>query len=274
MPRKKSVAEIAEQATADPGKIKIDPKEKLREIIKALQKNPLIIGGIAALALAIVFFTPAFLAIGGALLLLALLLGLGLLYVKIKYKTSSLKEVMVQKKVVLREISLLEKQYMKRQLSKKDFIEIFREKQTRLIELEAQIDEKFNKETFPEKIEDPQIKELAAKKRHIVNELLSGKRRLLKEMDITQKLYLKRKIDGPTYQKLIRDRKQKLIELEAQVKEIYGEEDVNHVMGELKERLSSVESQRKKASKKKKKISEDEEFEIASEIVEQLRDFE
>ncbi len=200
----------------------------------------------------------------------AVIIGVGLLAIKIKYRGTSMKDLMTQKRRILHELEILEKDFMKRKLSKKDFVEIFRKKQTELIKLEALIDESFNKEHLPD-VKDSKIMELAAKKRHIVQELLSDKRRLLKEMEITQKLFLKRKVDSDTYQKLIRDRKQKLVELEGQLKEIYGEESVKQVISDLKKRLSSVEKQRQDMAVKKRQDIDAEDLEIASEIIEQLR---
>ena len=92
-------------------------------------------------------------------------------------------------------------------------------------------------------------------------------------MEIAQKMYFKRKIDAATYQKLIMDKREKLIGFEAKLKQIYGEESVSHVLDDLKKRLADVEKQRIEEAKKKDQAVSDKEREIAEQIAEQLKYF-
>jgi len=233
--------------------------------IEKVREQPLIAVGAIILALLLVFFWQAF-------VVLAILIGIVLVFLKIKYRQKPLRVLLREKKMLLSEIQLLERDYMKRKISKEDFIEIFGKKQTKLIGLEALIDQRFNKEKLPPET-DSAVKEITAKKRHIVESLLTDKRRTLREMEIAQKLYLKRKIDVSTYQKLIMEKREKLIGFEAKLKQIYGEENISHVLEDLKKRLANVEKQRVSEAREKDKAVSEKEREIAEQIAEQLKDF-
>jgi hypothetical protein len=237
-------------------------REKAGNMLRRLWEKPwkiLVLGLLAAVLL--VFWQ--------AVLVLGLLVIFILVIVKLLYEGPSLKELMAQKRTLLTEIDILEKNYMKRKISKREFIELFRKKQTKLIEMEALIDEKFNKEKLPAKTARG-VEELAARKKHLVAELLGEKKRTLKEMEIAQRHYLKRKFDAATYQKIISEKRQRLIELEAQLQQIYGEESISQVMEELKQRLALVERQRKQQLKERRKTKYREESEIAAQIAEQV----
>lgn len=233
--------------------------------VEMIKDQPMILVGTIILGLLLVFFWQAF-------VILAILIGMVLIFLKIRYRQKSLRALLGEKRVLLSEIEFLERDYMKRKISKDDFIEIFRKKQTKLIELEALIDQRFNKEKLPPE-KDSAVKEITAKKRHIVESLLTDKRRTLREMEIAQNLYLKRKIDVSTYQKLIMEKRETLIGFEAKLKQIYGEESISHVLDDLKKRLSDVETQRILEARKKTRAVSDEEKEIAEQISEQLKDF-
>jgi len=233
-------------------------------LYRRLKENPLIALPIVLLAILLILFWQAVVVLG----LVAITI---LIIVKLLYTGPSLKELMARKRTLLSEIELLEKNYMRRRISKKDFMGTFRKKQTKLIELEALIDEKFNREKLPEQ-RDPRVREIAAKKRHIVEALLGDKKRTLKELEIAQRMYLKRKIDAATYQNLIREKQERLIELEAQLKQIYGGESISQIIGELKKRLAAVERQREERLEKERKAKSEKERNIAEQIAEQLRD--
>jgi hypothetical protein len=235
------------------------------QAIESIRARPLIIVGIIVLALLLIFFWQAF-------VVLAILIGLVLIFLKLKYRQTPLKDLLAEKKIILSEIKLLERDYMKRKMSKEDFIGIFRRKQKEIIGLEALIDQRFNKEKLPSK-KDSAVQEITAKKRHIVESILTDKRRTLREMEIAQKMYFKRKIDVATYQKLIMDKREKLIGFEAKLKQIYGEESISHVLDDLKKRLANVEKQRIDEAKKKDQAVSDKEREIAEQIAEQLKYF-
>ena len=238
-------------------------KTKLGKRWEKLKENPFILLPVIIVAVVMVFFWQAILVLALAALIM-------LVIVKVIYQGPTLKDLTKRKRILLREIELLEKNYMKRKMSKKDFLDSFRKKQLKLIALEAKIDEKFNKEKLSEP--DPQVMEVAAKKKHIVEKLLTKKKIVLKEMKIAQKMYFRRKIDSATYQKIINEKQNRLIELEAQLKEIYGEQSVSKVMSDLKKRLAAVEREMYEKSEKVRKARDAKERDIAEQIAEQLKD--
>jgi len=203
-----------------------------------------------------------------AAIALAIIFGTILLWVKVKYRQPSLKQLASKKKRLLTAIKIAETKYMKRRLSEKDFNKIFKEKQRKLIELEAILDQRYNKES-----EEKISKELLAvqtKKRHILKSLLGEKKRVIKELDIAERRYLKRKIDAKTYQDLVQKNQHKLIELEAHIKELYNEANVSKVMEKLKEKIAQLKKQKKTRKKKKKINQRQQQLQIAKEIAEQI----
>ncbi len=229
-------------------------------------KNPFFILFVIAAALLVFFFWKAILYAFGALVAIFVLL---LITVKIYFKKPGLKRLFREKDRLLHEVNIAEKRYMRRKLSEADFNKIFKEKQKQLIGLEALIDQQYNKERKVAITADLQA--VQAKKRHILQEMLEEKKRLIKEMDIAEKRYLKRKLDSKTYQALVQGNQEKLITLEAQIKQLYSEANIQQVMTSLKQRLSTLEKNQAEKKKKKKMSERERELQIAAEIVEQLQ---
>jgi len=224
--------------------------------------------------LALIFFWRTLLIILKGLfyagIALAIILVAILIVVKLKYRQVSLKDLFREKKKLLHGIKIAEKKYLRRKLSEKDFNKIFKEKQRKLIAIEAHIDQLYNKESS-EKV-NRELLAVQTKKRHILKILLSEKKRVIKELDIAEKRYLRRKIDVKTYQELVHKNQLRLIELEAEIKELYNEANVSKVMTNLKKVLSGAEK-KKKLRKKKKAVSEKEkQVQIAKDIAEQISD--
>lgn len=212
-------------------------------------------------ALFVVFqgFIYAIVAIGAIVLVL-------MVWLKVKYKKASLKQLIAKKKRALSALKAAEKRYMKRQMSEPDFNKIFKEKQKELIETEALIDQIGNKDDKVNK----EILAVQTKKRHILKSLLDEKKRILKEMDIAEKRYMRRKIDSKTYQAIVQKNQEKFVELEAHIDELYSEANVSKVMENLKQKLVELEIDSKKSKRKKKESEKEQQLRIAKEIVEQL----
>jgi hypothetical protein len=197
------------------------------------------------------------------------IVGVILVWAKLHYRKPSLRVLFGEKKRLLAAIKIAEQQYMRRKLSEPDFNKIFKEKQQRLIEVEAMIDQQYNEEK-KEKT-GSELLAVETKKRHILKGLIDEKRRIIREINLAEKSYLKRKLDAKTYQDIVQRNQQKLIDIEAQIKELYSEASVSKVMGSLKKGLSDLENQKKAKGKKKALTEKEEQMEIASEIAEQIR---
>lgn len=236
-------------------------------------KNPFVVAVIVVLiALCIVFWSILFIVLRGFLytaLALGLIVGAILIWAKWHYRKPSLRELFGEKKRLLATIKIAEQQYMKRKLSEPDFNKIFKEKQQRLIETEAMIDQQYSEEK-KEKLGE-ELLAVETKKRHVLKGLVDEKRRLIREINLAEKSYLKRKLDAKTYQDIVQRNQQKLIEIEAQIKELYSEASVSKVMVSLKKGLSNLEDGKKAKGKKKAMTEKDEQMEIATEITEQIR---
>ena len=242
--------------------------ELLKDFIK---NNPLVLVAIAIiLFLAAIFWKSLLLIFQGVLyaaIALVVIVGVILLWAKLHYRKPSLKKLFSEKKKLLLGIKIAERQYMRRKLSENDFNKIFKDKQKRLIEVEALIDQFYGKEK-KEKI-DKKLLDVQTKKRHILQQKLNEKKRLLKEMDIAEKKYLKRQIDAKTYQALVQKNQQRLIDIEAEIKEVYDEASVSKIMNDLKKKLSNLEDKKKNGKKTKAKSEEEQLVKIANELAEQ-----
>lgn len=242
--------------------------EKAVEVIKEMVwENPLVFVVLALVVLAIVIFWKSLVLVLQGLLYagiaLLVVFAVILVWVKLRYRQPSKRMLSKQKKKILHGIKIAEKRYMQRKLSEKGFNKIFKEKQRKLIEIEALIDQKYNQE------QGKVSKELLAvqsKKRHILKNLLEQKKRTIKEMDIAERHYLKRKIDAKTYQELVQKNQQTLIDLEASIKVLYHEANVSKVMKNLKKKLSELEKPKRPDRKSERR----EQIKIAREIAKEV----
>ncbi len=252
--------------------------EEVLDGIKVLLKDtvkerPLTFVVIAIAILAVLLFWKTILRVFFGLFLAAIallaILGIVLLWIKIKYSQPSYNALVSEKKTVLHAIKIAERRYMKRKLSEKDFNKIFKEKQTALIKVEAKINELSAKAN--EKEIDEELLAVQTKKRHVLKNLLDQKRRLLKEMNIAERLYLRRKIDSKTYQVLVQKNQKNLIDLEAEIKQLHSEANIVRVMEDLKQNISNMESGKLKKKRKKRREKRAKEIRIAKEIANQVK---
>jgi uncharacterized membrane protein len=239
--------------------------KKMRAILRHLKQNPAYIVIIALIALALFFLWQAILFTAITLLVIIVT---AVVAMKIRYRKPSLKELQAQKNQLLAAIKIAEQRYLQRKLSEQDFSKIFKEKQQQLIKIEALIDQQYNKEKGAALSDE--LRDVEAKKRHILQGLLEEKRRIVKEMDIAEKRYLQRKIDAATYQALVQKNQEKLIEAEAQIKQLYAAGGIQTVMQGLKQQLHGMEQEKKKQKKEREKSEKEKEREIAEEIMQQV----
>ncbi|MBN2067524.1 MAG: hypothetical protein JW744_03590 [Candidatus Diapherotrites archaeon] len=230
-----------------------------------VKQNPFFIALLALIAVFGYYLWQAFLLTG--LSLLAIFAAI-VVAVKIYYRKPGLRQLVKKKREILEAVKIAERKYMKRKLSENDFNSIFKEKQQQLIKIEALIDEQHNRERAEKASEE--IEKVQAKKRHILQSLMEEKARLVKEMGIAEKRYLKRKIDSKTYQALVQKNQEKVVEIEAQISRLYSEANIKKVMESLKEKLDGWEEQKKQKKEKKKKSEREKELQIAAEIAQQL----
>lgn len=251
--------------------MKMDFEKIVKKLKGIATNNPLVFAAASIVIVMMLVFwnlvfsvVRAFLFAAIAMALIVILIGI---WLKVKHRRPALKELFSEKKGLLAKIRLAEKKYMKRKLSEKDFNKIFKDSQKRLIHVEALIDQAYYKE---KKELDKELLSVQTKKRHILKSLLDEKRQLVKEMNITEKRYLRRKLDAKTYLDLVQKNQELLVELEARIKVLYDEANISKVMENLKARLSEIDKNRKKKSTRKTVSEKEQLLQIAKEITEQV----
>jgi len=244
--------------------------ERIEALKELILQYKLIIAGVLIVAIVIAFaWSMVFVILRGvmfALIALFVIFAVILIWVKLRFKQPTLKKLFGEKKRILKVIKIAEQRYMRRKLSEKDFNKLFKDKQKKLIEVEAMIAKQYDKE----KPADKSILDVQAKKRHILKGLLDEKKSVIKELDIAEKRYLKRKLDAKTYKDLVQKNQHRLIELEATIKELYNDANISKVMELLKQNLSLLEDQKRTGKKKKSKDDRQEKIDIAQEIADQI----
>jgi hypothetical protein len=168
-----------------------------------------------------------------------------------------------EKRQLLKEMQLAEIAYYKRQLLESDYHAIMEKKQQELLSLDAQIEQQLS-----EKAKTPEntvMKKIAVDKKEELKELLAEKERMQIENKLLIQRFEKRKIDQITYKKLASELRQNNITIAAKIKSLYGEDQIDSVIKQVKQKVKS-------ARREKKNLEEDELMEIATEIVDQQRE--
>lgn len=200
--------------------------------------------------MALDIFTIGALAAAGIGLIIALIL-----FFKRRLGKTGLPGFFNEKRRLLEEIRIAEQNYLKRKISQQDFEKIMQAKQARLIEIDARIDQEHRRKE-PEKPEE--LEKITAKNKHLLKDLLDEKARLIKEADIAEIKYRKRQISEQTYAELTSQNRQKIIEIEAKIRNLYSEENIEKTMQELREKLRELELSREQRERnEKKKMIED-----------------
>lgn len=158
-----------------------------------------------------------------------------IVWLKASYGKPTMVQLLARKNRVVDSLMIARQKYMKRKLNEKEFNRFFVQKQRQLIELEArmaQIEDKRHSSDV-----SSQVSKVSAKKRHVLRNFLDEKKRLVKELEIAETSYLKRKINAGAYQELVQTNQEKLIEIEAEIKSLHREDSVSKVMDNLKRGL-------------------------------------
>ncbi len=187
-----------------------------------------------------------------------------LLWVRANYRPS-MAMLLAKRSRVSDAIEIARKKYMSRQLPAKAFNRIFLEKQKALIEVEAQIQQM--QDAGGRKKLGREVKGVKARRRHVLKSLLQQKKQTLKQLEIAESSYLKRKIDAKTYREMVEADQKKLIELEADILNVYKEDEVEKVRERLRKKLSKKRKKKKKLNRKKR-----EEAMMQSELLSQIKE--
>ncbi len=194
---------------------------------------------------------------------LATLIGISIVFLiwKAIHGPGSVKELLKQKRKILKEISITEKEFFKRRLSEKDYREMMQQKQTELIKIEGKIAGIESKKSLKEE----KTTNLAKNKQHALKKLLEEKKRLSDERKLIDIKFHKRKINQQIYEQLVKKNKKEEVETEASIQQIYSEKTIDEIMTGLKNRLKELEKEKKIRAKGEKQIMEEDIIESVSE---------
>jgi len=182
---------------------------------------------------------------------LFVLFGAFLVWLKASHGKPTLIQLLGKKNRALDALAIARQKYMKRKISGKEFNRFFVQKQRELIGIEAmiaQLEDKGHHDALAE-----QVSRVSARRRHVLRNFLDEKRRLVKELELAETSYLRRKINAEAYQELVQADQEKLIEIEAEIKSLYREDSVSRVMADLKTNLPKPKRVRVRKGRRAKK---------------------
>ena len=160
------------------------------------------------------------------------------------------KELELKRESLVQELKEAERQFLRHKLEKTAFDNISSEKNSKLIEIEAALD---NKKKVGMDIRDARaMDDISIDKKKILKDLFDQKQIKVHELQLCEKSYLKRKIDENTYQKISADVKEEIISIEGKIKAIQKSNEVANLEAQLKEGAKEVITQQKSSEKRKK----------------------
>ncbi|MBN1940947.1 MAG: hypothetical protein JW772_02080 [Candidatus Diapherotrites archaeon] len=165
-------------------------------------------------------------------------LGLGNLFKGLG--SSSLQNLFEEKRQVLNELKVIEKKYMKRELSLESYKEMLKKKHAQLIKIDSRI---LQKQAKQENLPKEDLLAVEPKDRHVLVKLLSENQRLQRELQLARAKYLKRKIDEQTYKSILHSVQESLIEIEAKIKNLRLRKSIRRAFSELKQKVDEAETE-------------------------------
>ncbi len=211
---------------------------------KAMENPVLYVAIVLAIVLAFILW-KAILIFVLAVIVFVLALILLLAIIKLKYGSPTLRQLIKKKKILIEEINIAEKKFLKRKIRQETFTQIMEKNHRKMIKLEADIDRLYHRELGENEQERSELERVTARKRHVLKELLERKEKIVKQMSLAKSKYLKRKISKSVYSGLINSLQRDAIEVEAAIQEIHSSEGAKQVMGDLSCTLEKIEQHEK-----------------------------
>lgn len=175
---------------------------------------------------------------------------------------NSKKELEEKRNSLVAELKEAENQFLKNKISKNTFDKITKDKNAELIKIEAKIDS--DKKTRMSSEDAIILEDISKDKKDILKGLLEEKRRKVHELNLSEKGYLKRKIDEKTYKKISEEVKAEIISIEGKIKAIQKSDKIDKIKKEMINGAKEIANQRTKSKKRiaaEPKTFEDEVFE-------------
>ncbi|MBT7241226.1 MAG: hypothetical protein HN878_01935 [Candidatus Diapherotrites archaeon] len=185
------------------------------------------------------------------IVLIVLLIIIGSVIEKIANKKPKLED---QRNELVQELKIAEKQFLKHKIDKKTYDGISKKKNSKLIEVESNIDSQ-KKGSLSEK-EVKKLDGISKNKQKVLKGLLEQKHKKVHELKITEKSYLKRKIDEKTFKQIRSKISEELISIDSKIKIIQTTEQIKSLEMELKTGAKEIAKQKKSSDKRKKQLTE------------------
>ena len=198
------------------------------------------------------------------IMLVVLLIIIGSIIEKVANRKPNLEDKRVE---LSAQLKVAEKQYLKHKIDKKTFDNISKKKNSELIGIESEIDSYKEKE-LNEK-DSKKLEGVSRDKQKILKGLLEQKQKKVHELKITEKSYLKRKIDEKTFKQINSKISEEIISIGGKIKVIQTTEKIKQLESELKSGAKEISKQKKSTEKRKKQLSEIEMIE--DDLLSQLR---
>ncbi len=171
-------------------------------------------------------------------------------------------ELKKRSEILISELKEAEVQFLKNKISKETFNKISKEKNAELIKIEAALD--VNKKINMGLEEIKAIESISADKKNILKGLLEEKQRKVYELQLTEKGFLKRKLDESTYKKISEEVKSEIISIEGKIKALKKSEEIQKLKKQLLEGAKEIKKQQQSTKQRvaaQPKTFEDEVFE-------------
>jgi hypothetical protein len=182
-------------------------------------------------------------------------------------KKGKLEELQQERQNLIVALKESEKKYLKHKIDQPTFDKISKEKNTKLIKIEAEIDSLKSRDLSKEDLKKADT--VSSDKRKVLFDLLQQKQIKIHELKIAENGYYKRKIDESTFQKIASEIKLEIISIESQIEALQQAEEINKLKAQLKESAKEIIKQKKITNARSK---EDYMQEMQDDILDQIQE--
>lgn len=178
------------------------------------------------LCMVIVFFATIYFMFGKAIMFNLLLLSvyiisfslLGVVIIYSIYTNPPAQKLREEMQLLKKQISELEKKFLKREMPEQEFLKLLSKKHHKLIKIESKV----YKKTSPIKLSGLKARLLKRRERAALKRLLEQKEDLLRERRIAASKLYRRQIDRDTFQKFIEENDDQLVKIESLIKILFA----------------------------------------------------
>jgi len=168
-----------------------------------------------------------------------------------KVKTTKLED---RRTEIVHELKEAEKKYLRHKIDKATFDTISKRNNSELISIESSIDSQ-KKQTLNAS-DTKKLEGMSRDKQKILKGLLEQKQKKVHELKISEKSYLKRKIDEKTFKQISSKINEEIISIDGKVNAIQTTAKIKQLESELKSGAKEISKQQKSTEKRKKQLTE------------------